>query len=129
LFESGWKFFPAAFFLLVNFSASGVKPLFFLRLAYFLFLLALFFFFRRLDLKRILAPISAGIAALVFLYGIVQKFILFPLILGQPESATSFYTQATRLRVASGRIFFTRPGAGAGSSGLSCCSWGPSTWF
>lgn len=109
MFKSGWKCFPAAFFLLVNFSASGVKPLFFLRLAYFLFLLALFFFCRRVNLQKILTPISAGIALIVFLYGIAQKFILFPFILEQPDSLHSFFAQAMRARVASGRIFAIFP--------------------
>ncbi|TFG75426.1 MAG: tetratricopeptide repeat protein [Chrysiogenales bacterium] len=109
MFKSGWKILPAAFFLLVNFSASGVKYLFFLRLAYFLFLLALFYFCRRFDLKRLLAPISAGIAVVVFLYGIAQKFILFPMILNQPGALQSFYAQAMRTRVASGRIFSIFP--------------------
>ncbi|MCG2659184.1 MAG: tetratricopeptide repeat protein [Kiritimatiellae bacterium] len=74
-----------------------------------MFLIALFFFCRRVDLKRLLAPISAGIASIVFLYGIAQKFILFPLILGQPGLLHSFYAQAMRTRVASGRIFAIFP--------------------
>ncbi|MFH2107711.1 MAG: O-antigen ligase family protein [Chrysiogenia bacterium] len=109
MLKSGWKYFPAAFFLLVNFSASGVKPLFFLRLTYFLFLLALFFFCRRVNLQKILAPISAGIALIVFPYGIAQKFIIFPFILGQPDSLHSFFAQALRVRVTSGRIFSIFP--------------------
>ncbi|MCG2812740.1 MAG: hypothetical protein L6428_15005, partial [Candidatus Aminicenantes bacterium] len=72
-------------------------------------MIALFFFCRRVDLKRLLAPISAGIASIVFLYGIAQKFILFPLILGQPGLLHSFYAQAMRTRVASGRIFAIFP--------------------
>jgi len=95
--------------LLLNFSASEVKGLFFVRLAYFLFLLALFFLCGRLRLEKVLAPISGGVALIVFTYGIVQKFVLFPMILEQVGSGPSFHAQALRTRVASGRIFAIFP--------------------
>jgi tetratricopeptide (TPR) repeat protein len=94
---------------LVNFSASEVKSLFVIRLAYFLFLLALYFLCVRFRVERIMAPISAGIALVVFSYGIIQKLVLFPLALGQIGPGSSFYTQATRIRLASGRIFAIFP--------------------
>jgi tetratricopeptide (TPR) repeat protein len=95
--------------LLLNFSASEVKGLFFVRLAYFLFLLALFFLCGRLPLEKVLAPISGGVALIVFTYGIVQKFVLFPLLLEQVGTGPSFHTQAIRTRIASGRIFAIFP--------------------
>ncbi len=95
--------------MLLNFSASGIKYLFFLRLVYFLLLVAVFLLCRRFRLERVLAPISAGIALIVFTYGIVQKFIIFPWILNQVGTGPSFYTQAMRARVASGRIFAIFP--------------------
>ena len=107
--SGGWYLVPAAFFLLLNFSSSEVKGLFFVRLAYFLFLLALFFLCARFRLERILAPISGGIALIVFIYGIIQKFVFFPLILEQVDSGPSFHAQALRARVASGRIFAIFP--------------------
>lgn len=54
---------------------------------------------------------SAGIALIVFLYGLIQKFFIFPLILAQAGTGISPYDQALRSRIASGRIFaiFTLP--------------------
>jgi hypothetical protein len=95
--------------LLLNFSASEVKGLFFVRLAYFLFLLALFFLCGRFRLEKILAPISGGIAFILFIYGIIQRFVLFPLILEQVDHGPSFFVQALRARVASGRVFAIFP--------------------
>ncbi len=90
---------------MLNFSASEVKGLFIVRLAYFLFLLALFSMCGRFRLEKILAPISGGIALIVFSYGIIQKFVLFPLILKQVAPGPSFHAQALRARVAWGRVF------------------------
>jgi tetratricopeptide (TPR) repeat protein len=107
--KGGWYAVPAAFFLLLNFSASGVKGLFFVRLIYFLFLLAVFFLCRSLSLGRLLAPISGGIALILFTYGIVQKFIIFPKLLGQVAAGPSWHAQALQARLASGRIFAIFP--------------------
>ena len=63
----------------------------------------------RFHLERILAPISGGIALIVFIYGIIQKFYLFPWILGQKGWDQSLYSQGLRVRVASGRIFAIFP--------------------
>jgi tetratricopeptide (TPR) repeat protein len=101
--------FPAAFFLLLNYSASGVKYLFFLRLVYFLFLFFLAVFLNRFRLHEMLAPLSGGIALIVFVYGIFQKLFLFPWILGQSGWDQSPYSQALRAKVASGRIFAIFP--------------------
>ena len=94
---------------MLNFSASEVKGLFFVRLAYFLFLLAVFFLCSHFRLEKILAPISAGIAVILFIYGIIQKYFLFPLILGQVGSGPSFHAQAMHTRIASERIFAIFP--------------------
>ncbi len=95
--------------MLLNFSASGAKNLFFLRLFYFLLLISLFFLCGSFRLERILAPLSAGMALILFLYGIIQKFFLFPWILGQLGSEPSFYAQALSGRVATGRVFAIFP--------------------
>ena len=105
MFKSGWKLLPAAFFLLLNFAASEVKHQFFLRLAYFGFLLAVFFLCRHFRLDRILSLLSGGIALVLFTHGLLQKFVLFPMILERQGAAPSFYAQAMRTRVASGRVF------------------------
>jgi tetratricopeptide (TPR) repeat protein len=94
---------------LLNYSVSGVKYLFFLRLVYFLFLLCLTILLSRFRLQKILAPLSGGIALIVFIYGIIQKFYLFPWILNQSGWDQSLYSQALRARVASGRIFAIFP--------------------
>lgn len=90
---------------MINFHASQVKGLFLVRLAYFLFLAGVFAVCSRFRLEKLLAPISGGIALIVFAYGIAQKLILFPLMLRQVHSGPSFYSQALAARAASGRIF------------------------
>jgi tetratricopeptide (TPR) repeat protein len=109
LSKSGWIFYPAAFFLLFNYAVSEVKHLFFLRLAYFLFLFFLAVLLSRFRLHGILAPLSAGIALTVFVYGILQKFVIFPWILAQPGWEPSPFSQALRAIVASGRVFAIFP--------------------
>jgi len=95
--------------LALNFAVCEVKPLFFTRLVYFLFLFSLASCCRRFRLEKILKPISGGIALIVFLYGIVQKLIIFPAILAQELPGSSFYARSLRARVTSGRIFAIFP--------------------
>jgi O-antigen ligase len=94
---------------LLNYAVSDVKYLFFLRLVYFLFLLCLTVYLSRFRLQKILVPLSGGIAMIVFIYGIIQKFYLFPWILNQSGWDQSLYAKALRARVASGRIFAIFP--------------------
>jgi tetratricopeptide (TPR) repeat protein len=103
--KSGWFLLPAAFFLLVNFSVSLVKIQFFSRLIYFFFLFLLFFILRRFSLDKILPPIVGGISFILFFYGIVQKFVLFPYYLHYVNPGDNFYSQALITRIKSGRIF------------------------
>lgn len=105
VYKGGWNIIPAAFFLLINFSASQVKGLFLLRLAFFLVLIGIFAACSRFRLEKLLAPASGGIALIVFAYGIVQKLVLFPLMLRQVHAGPSFYSQALAARAASGRVF------------------------
>ena len=95
--------------MLLNFSASQAKGLFWLRLAYFAFLSGVFSLCRRCRLEKILAPISGGIALIFFIYGILQKYLIFPAILRQLEPGPSFYAHALHARVAFGRIFAVFP--------------------
>jgi tetratricopeptide (TPR) repeat protein len=83
--------------------------LLFQRLAYLLLLFCLAVFLSRFRLIDILAPLSGGIALIVFTYGIVQKFLIFPWILGQADWNRSPYSLAFRAKVASGRIFAIFP--------------------
>lgn len=103
--RSGWIFGPAAFFLFINFAVSSVKPLFFTRLIYFLFLVFLFLILRRFNLDNILPPIVGGVSLILFLYGIFQKFFLFPFYLNHINPGDNFYSQALITRIRSGRIF------------------------
>ncbi len=96
---------PAAFFLLINFSISSVEYLFFKRLIYFLFLTSFFFFLRRINFNKILPIITAGVSLIIFGYGILQKFVLFPIYLKTLTSGDNFYSQALRYRIETGRIF------------------------
>jgi len=103
--KSGWLLLPVAFFLLVNFAVSPVKILFFSRLIYFSFLSLLFLILRRFSLERVLPPIIGGISFILFLYGIIQKFVLFPYYLTGVTPGDNFYSQALVTRIKSGRIF------------------------
>lgn len=109
--KSGWLLLPAAFFLLINFSVSSVKVLFFSRLIYFLFFVVLFFILRRFSLDKILPPIVGGVSLIIFIYGIIQKFVLFPYYLKHIIPKDNFYSQALVTRIETGRIFslFTLP--------------------
>ncbi len=96
---------PAAFFLLFNFSVSTVKILFLSRAVYFSFLILLFLLLRHLSLGKFFRPIIGGISSILFIHGIVQKFILFPFYLKNINPEGSFYSDAFFLRIKSGRIF------------------------
>ena len=102
---------PAAFFFILNFAVSSVKTLFFSRFVYFLFLISLFFFLRRFSLNKILKSTLGGISLIIFGYGIIQKFVLFPYYLKTITPEKDFYIQAVITRIKSGRIFsiFTLP--------------------
>jgi hypothetical protein len=103
--KSGWLLLPAAFFLVVNFAVSPVKILFFSRLVYFSFLSLLFFILRRFSVDRVLPPIVGGVSFILFFYGIIQKFVLFPYYLTRVTPGDNFYSQALVTRIKSGRIF------------------------
>lgn len=110
--RSGWIIFiPAAFFFILNFAVSSVKTLFFSRFIYFLFLISLFFFLRQFSLNKILKSTLGGVSLIIFSYGIIQKFVLFPYYLKNITPEKDFYIQAVLTRIKSGRIFaiFTLP--------------------
>jgi tetratricopeptide (TPR) repeat protein len=105
MIKSSWYLIPAAFFLLVNFLVSPVKIFFFWRVVYFLFFISLFFFLKRFDLNKIIKFSVGGASAIIFIYGIIQKFILFPHYIKTISPQENFYSQAIIARVESGRIF------------------------
>lgn len=113
MMKSGWYVVSAAFFFLLNFLAADVPTAFWQQILLFSFYIALFHLLRRIDLPRLLPPVVAGVSAIVFVYGIIQKFLLFPLYLRQlsGETDVSPYIQTIRGIVEKGRIFsiFTLP--------------------
>lgn len=96
-------------FLFLNFSVSSVKILFVSRLTYFFFLVFLFLFLRRYNLEKVLRLTVAGTSAIIFIYGILQKFVLFPIYLKTISPQEDFYTQAMITRIKGGRIFSIFP--------------------
>lgn len=111
MIKSSWYFVPAAFFFVINFSIASVKTFFFYSLIYFLFLFFLFFFLRKFDLSNILKYTVGGISSIIFLYGLFQKFILFPIYLNSIGAGNSYYSKVFIGKIESGRIFsiFTLP--------------------
>lgn len=105
MIKSSWYFLPAAFFLLINFLASPVKVFFFWRIIYFLFFISLFFFLRRFDLNKIIKFSVGGASVIIFIYGIIQKFVLFPHYINTISPQENFYSRAIIARVESGRVF------------------------
>ncbi len=103
--KGGWIVLPAAFLLIINYSISSVKILFFSKLLYFLFLITLFYFLRRFDISKILKILVGGISLIIFSYGIIQKFVFFPIYLNSFKPEDNFYSQAIIERIKSGRIF------------------------
>jgi len=96
---------PAAFLLFINYSISSVKILFFSKLIYFLFLITLFFLLRKFDISKILKILVGGVSLIIFSYGIIQKFVLFPIYLNSFNAEDNFFSQAIIERIKSGRIF------------------------
>lgn len=103
--RSGWLLVPAAFFFLINFSVSSVKVLFLSRAIYFALLVSLFFFLRKFDIDKLLRTVVGGVSLIVFIYGIIQKFVLFPLYLKTLAPENNVYSKALIARIESGRIF------------------------
>lgn len=107
--KSGWFVLPAAFFLFLNFSLCSLKILFVERLIYFLFLVFLFVVLRRYSLGWLIKTVTGGVATIIFLYGIAQKFILFPHHLRQLTEGNDGYAQALVTRIKTGRIYSIFP--------------------
>ncbi|MEN8222281.1 MAG: O-antigen ligase family protein [Acidobacteriota bacterium] len=99
------RLFILLFFLTLNFSISSVKTAFVERVLFFLLFISLYLILRHIDLKRIFILLTAVISPIIFLYGIIQKFILFPIYLDSMDVGLSTYSIAARARIESGRIF------------------------
>lgn len=103
--RGGWILFPAALLLGANFRAALSGGLFFQQAVYFLFFACLFLFLRRRPPLSLLPLLTALLAALLFGYGLIQKFLLFPLYLADLPPAGNFYADALRIRLQTGRVF------------------------
>lgn len=106
--KSDWFWAPVAFFLAVNCFISPVKVLFLGRLIYLLFLIALFMVMRKFNMNQILKAIVGGISFIIFSYGIIQKFVLFPVYLKNFSNIApgeDVYLASLAERIKSGRIF------------------------
>ena len=107
--RGGWVLLPAALFFFVNFSISSVKIFFISILIHFLFFIFFFTILRCFKLDSILRPIVAGTGLILFTYGLIQKFLLFPRYLQAFENATPYYFRWLEVRIKSGRIFTIFP--------------------
>ena len=105
MIKKTFYFFVITFFLIINYSASTVKTAFVERGLFFLLFASLFFLFRYLDLQRTFLILTSVLSPLIFTYGIVQKYILFPIYLDSMDSGISAVSAAMRERILSGRIF------------------------
>ncbi len=97
--------FITLFFLVINYSVSTVKESFFERLLFFLLFVALFYFFSFIDLRKIFLLLTGIISPIIFSYGIIQKYILFPIYLKGMDTGISSVSKAFKGRIESGRIF------------------------
>lgn len=93
------------FFLIINFSVSEIKVDFFQRTLYFIFLVTLFNFFRKINLNRILPLLTGTISSILFIYGVIQKYLLFPIYMKHLTSGTTEFSKAISERIKSGRVF------------------------
>ncbi len=98
-------FFVALFFILFNYSVSDIKTDFFKRTIFFALFISLFFVFRYFNLKRIIRILTVLSSSLIFTYGIIQKYLLFPIYLNNLDAGISTVSEAMVERVKSGRIF------------------------
>ncbi|HDP93808.1 MAG TPA: hypothetical protein ENN40_00420 [Candidatus Aminicenantes bacterium] len=110
--KSGWYLLvPAAFFFILNLSLAGTVPAVVLAAGHFTLLVLLFLFFRTVELNRVLPLVVATVSGLLFVYGILQKTLLFPRYLEWIQEGTDEFSRTIAIRIQSGRIFaiFTLP--------------------
>ena len=104
--KSGWYLtVPAAFLFVLNISLAGTLPPALLTAAHFALLFFIFLFFRTIDLRRILPIGIAAISGLLFTYGFLQKFWLFPRYLEWIRDGEDLLSRSIAIRIQSGRIF------------------------
>jgi len=101
--------FTLTFFLVLNFSSSTVTPSFLKQVLFFSLFALLFQVFRHIDLTKIIRLLTAIISPILFIYGVIQKYILFPVYLDSMGRGISAYSHAARARIESGRIFSIFP--------------------
>ena len=92
-------------FSVINFTFSGVKPDFFVSIISILLFYIIFSLFRRVDIIGILPLITAVSSIIIFSYGIVQKYILFPYYIHSFNSGSILLPENYIERIKTGRIF------------------------
>jgi O-antigen ligase len=105
MYKSGWLWLPAVFFFVLNFFISTEKILYAGCLLYILSLILIFYCCRNYKLATLLKPIITCSAIIIFIYGIVQKYILFPQYLETIGQFQGDYAQSILHIVKRGRVF------------------------
>ncbi len=105
MLKKSFYIFVFLFFLSINFSVTEIKIDFFERVIYISFFISLFILFRSINLDRALILLTPVVSVLIFTYGIIQKYILFPIYLNSMNSGISTFSKAIKSRIAGGRVF------------------------
>lgn len=84
---------------------SANRFLFIKSVFYFIALYSLYVCVSLLPFRRIFRLLTALLSSLLFLYGIIQKLILFPILLENTRATDTQFAQLVQFRLASGRIF------------------------
>lgn len=103
--KSGWFFLPAAFFFVSNFCFSAVKIYYFSHIVFFSFFFILFFILRQYDLRKIIKWSGFFVSFIIFFYGIIQKYILFPMILDDISTGSDYFSKSLVGLIKTGRIY------------------------
>ncbi len=111
MFKKIFFIFIVLFIFLLEYSFSIIRVDFIISFLYFFFFFIIFTFLRNYSFKKILPVITGSVSLIIFIYGIVQKYILFPIYLNIFSSGLESLPNAYIERIKTGRIFsiFTLP--------------------
>ena len=98
-------FIAGILFFFVNFSIVSQKARFYEIILTILLLVILFYCFREYDLSNIIRPIIIWTSSIIFIYGLFQKYYIFPSIIKHYTTNDSDFSNAFIERVKTGRIF------------------------
>lgn len=102
---------PVTLFLLLNYLLCEVKVLFICFLIYIALLISLFFLLRIFVLEKMLLYICGGASLILFVYGVIQRFILFPIYLADFKNPGNYISDTIVQLIETKRIYtiFTLP--------------------